>query len=37
MQSNSKEIMKQAKEFIRNMEKIHGIDSFEKKIRRFHT
>lgn len=32
MQSNSKEIMKQAKEFIRNMEKIHGIDSFEEKL-----
>lgn len=32
MQSTRKETMKQAKEFIRNMEKIHGIDIFEKKL-----
>ena len=32
MQSTRKETMKQAREFIRNMEKINGIDSFEKKL-----
>ena len=32
MQSTRKETMKQAREFIRNMEKIHGIDIFEKKL-----
>ena len=31
MQSTCNDIMKQAQEFIQNMEKIHGIDSFENK------